>query len=131
MAMAATAAASPPPAMATALSTLLRRRKSSIRFLGDFRARCLSSEATAEAAAPPSRRGCHGGTRLEETVPAGEGRSRIDAWISARLGGGGVSRARIQASIRAGLVAVNGRPVSKVGEISHKPHSLPIKLTSF
>jgi hypothetical protein len=47
-------------------------------------------------------------------VPVGEGRSRVDAWISARLGGGGVSRARVQASIRAGLVAVNGRPVSKV-----------------
>uniref|UniRef100_A0A0D9WU72 RNA pseudouridine synthase 2, chloroplastic n=1 Tax=Leersia perrieri TaxID=77586 RepID=A0A0D9WU72_9ORYZ len=115
--MAATAAAASPPAMATALSTLLRRRKSSIRCLWDFRTRCLSSEVAAEAAAPPSRRGCHGGTRLEEAVPAGEGRSRIDAWISARLGGGGVSRARIQASIRAGLVAVNGRPVSKVSHM--------------
>uniref|UniRef100_A0A0E0E6F9 RNA pseudouridine synthase 2, chloroplastic n=1 Tax=Oryza meridionalis TaxID=40149 RepID=A0A0E0E6F9_9ORYZ len=116
--MATTAAASP-PAIATALSALLRRqRRRSSRCLGASRARCLAADANAEAAAAaPSRRGGHGGTRLEETVPAGEGRSRIDAWISARLGGGGVSRARIQASIRAGLVAVNGRPVSKVSHM--------------
>ncbi|KAF0902136.1 hypothetical protein E2562_014389 [Oryza meyeriana var. granulata] len=112
--MAATAAASP-PAIATALSALLRRRTSRSHNLGASRTRCLSSDANVEAA--PSRRGGHGGTRLEEAVPAGEGRSRIDAWISTRLGGGGVSRARIQASIRAGLVAVNGRPVSKVSHM--------------
>lgn len=111
--MATTAAASP-PAIATALSALLRRqRRRSSRCVGASHARCLAADANAEAVAP-SRRGGHGGTRLEEAVPAGEGRSRIDAWISARLGGGGVSRARIQASIRAGLVVVNGRPVSKV-----------------
>ncbi|KAL5200458.1 hypothetical protein ABZP36_021661 [Zizania latifolia] len=112
--MAATAAAAP-PAIATSLSALLRRRTSRNHNLGDFHPRCLSSDANAEAA--PNRRGGHAGTRLEEAVPAGEGRSRIDAWISARLGGGGVSRARIQASIRAGLVAVNGRPVSKVSHM--------------
>ncbi|XP_006656497.1 RNA pseudouridine synthase 2, chloroplastic [Oryza brachyantha] len=112
--MAATAAPSP-PAIATALSALLRRRKNGARFLRASQARCISSDANAEAAS--SRRGGHGGTRLEEAVPAGEGRSRIDAWISSRLGGGGVSRARVQASIRAGLVAVNGRPVSKVSHM--------------
>uniref|UniRef100_A0A0E0Q2Q1 RNA pseudouridine synthase 2, chloroplastic n=1 Tax=Oryza rufipogon TaxID=4529 RepID=A0A0E0Q2Q1_ORYRU len=114
--MATTAAASP-PAIATALSALLRRqRRRSSRCVGASHARCLAADANAEAVAP-SRRGGHGGTRLEEAVPAGEGRSRIDAWISARLGGGGVSRARIQASIRAGLVVVNGRPVSKVSHM--------------
>ncbi|VAI81381.1 unnamed protein product [Triticum turgidum subsp. durum] len=113
--MAAAATAAPPPAVATALSALLRRgasRSHSLRV--SSRPRCVSSDAVAEAEPAPARRGGHAGTRLEEAVPAAEGRSRVDAWISARLGGGGVSRARVQASIRAGLVAVNGRPVSKV-----------------
>ncbi|KQK16714.1 hypothetical protein BRADI_1g30180v3 [Brachypodium distachyon] len=109
MAAAATAAA---PAVAAAVSTLLRRNTA----LRASRPRCLSADANVEALPAPSRRGGHAGTRLEEAVPAGEGRSRVDAWISARLGGGGVSRARVQASIRAGLVAVNGRPVSKVSQ---------------
>lgn len=108
----AAATAPPPPAVATTLSALICRQK--IRSGGprDFYARCVASNASAEPA--ESRKGGHGGTRLEEAVPVGEGRSRIDAWISSRLGGGGVSRARVQASIRAGLVAVNGRPISKV-----------------
>ncbi|KAF7104862.1 hypothetical protein CFC21_105726 [Triticum aestivum] len=113
--MAAAATAAPPPAVATALSALLPRgasRSHSLR--ASSRPRCVSSDAVAEAEPAPARRGGHAGTRLEEAVPAAEGRSRVDAWISARLGGGGVSRARVQASIRAGLVAVNGRPVSKV-----------------
>ncbi|XBI13884.1 hypothetical protein VPH35_140557 [Triticum aestivum] len=110
--MAAAATAAPPPAVATALSVLLRRGASRSHFLRASRPRCVSSDAVAEPAL--ARRGGHAGTRLEEAVPAAEGRSRVDAWISARLGGGGVSRARVQASIRAGLVAVNGRPVSKV-----------------
>lgn len=39
-------------------------------------------------------------------------RSRIDAWISSRVPG--VSRARIQSSIRSGLVTINGRRIDKV-----------------
>uniref|UniRef100_A0ACD5ZH65 Uncharacterized protein n=1 Tax=Avena sativa TaxID=4498 RepID=A0ACD5ZH65_AVESA len=113
--MAAAVTAAPPPAIATAL---LRRGTNRSHYLRSSRPRCIYSDAVAEPVpAPPpapSRRGGHAGTRLEEAVPPGEGRSRVDAWISARLGGGGVSRARVQASIRAGLVAVNGRPVSKV-----------------
>lgn len=109
------AATAPPPAAAIAatFSALLRRRT-----VRPCYARCVSSNARAEAAEPERRSGGLTGTRLEEAVPAGEGRSRVDAWISARLGGGGVSRARVQASIRAGLVAVNGRPVSKVSWFS-------------
>ncbi|KAK1613141.1 hypothetical protein QYE76_036814 [Lolium multiflorum] len=115
--MAAAVTAAPPPGIATTLSTLLRRSTNCIHSLRASHRRCIYSDVVAEPAPappPPSRRGGHAGTRLEEAVPAGEGRSRVDAWISARLGGGGVSRARVQASIRAGLVAVNGRPVSKV-----------------
>ena len=115
---AAAATAAPPPAMATALSALLLRRGTNrSHLLQASRRRCIYSDVVAEPAPAPlpsRRRGGHAGTRLEEAVPAGEGRSRVDAWISERLGGGGVSRARVQASIRAGLVAVNGRPVSKV-----------------
>ncbi|NP_001140404.1 RNA binding protein [Zea mays] len=108
----AAATAPPPAAVATTLSGLMRCQNIRSSRPRAFYARCASSNASAEAA--ESRKGGHGGTRLEEAVPVGEGRSRVDAWISARLGGGGVSRARVQASIRAGLVAVNGRPVSKV-----------------
>ncbi|XP_062234066.1 RNA pseudouridine synthase 2, chloroplastic-like isoform X3 [Phragmites australis] len=110
-------AAATAPAIATTLSALLHRRTRRGHRLRATYARRVSSDASAEAAELESRRGGHGGTRLEEAVPAGEGRSRIDAWIVARLGGGGVSRSRVQASIRAGLVAVNGRPVSK--QVSH------------
>jgi len=110
----AAATAPPPPAVAATFSALLHRHAFRSYRPRPFYARRVASNARAEAAEPESRGGRLGGTRLEEAVPAGEGRSRIDAWISARLGGGGVSRARVQASIRAGLVAVNGRPVSKV-----------------
>ncbi|CAL5050184.1 unnamed protein product [Urochloa decumbens] len=108
----AAATAPPPPAIAATFSALLRRHT-----VRPIYARCVSSNARPEAVEPESRSGGLGGTRLQEAVPAGEGRSRVDAWISARLGGGGVSRARVQASIRAGLVAVNGRPVSKVSHM--------------
>ncbi|KAK3131290.1 hypothetical protein QOZ80_6BG0504600 [Eleusine coracana subsp. coracana] len=113
----AAATAPPPAAIATTLSALLRRRPNHTHRIRATYPVCFSSGTTAQAAELESRRGGHGGTRLEEAVPAGEGRSRLDAWISARLGSGGVSRARVQASIRAGLVAVNGRPVSKVSHM--------------
>nr|CAB3471447.1 unnamed protein product [Digitaria exilis] len=114
----AAATAPPTPAIAAAFSALLRRRAVRSYERTHIYARCVSSNARAEAAGEPEGRSRGlGGTRLEEAVPAGEGRARVDAWISARLGGGGVSRARVQASIRAGLVAVNGRPVSKVSHM--------------
>ncbi|PON34907.1 Pseudouridine synthase [Parasponia andersonii] len=52
------------------------------------------------------------GVRLEETVPIDSGKVRLDSWISSRVGG--ISRARVQSSIRLGLVRVNGQVVDKV-----------------
>ncbi|KAL1309270.1 hypothetical protein HN51_051964 [Arachis hypogaea] len=56
----------------------------------------------------------YAGVRLEETVDNGirSGKLRLDSWISSRISG--ISRARVQSSIRAGLVQVNGRVVDKV-----------------
>jgi hypothetical protein len=62
------------------------------------------------------RRGNYGGVRLEETVCISSGKLRLDSWISSRISG--ISRARVQSSIRSGLVAVNGRVVDKVISIS-------------
>ncbi|KAF3332221.1 RNA pseudouridine synthase 2 [Carex littledalei] len=63
----------------------------------------------------PPVRSKYGGIQLEETVEAGSEKSRLDAWISSRMHD--VSRARIQSSIRSGLVTVNGRAVDKVSHI--------------
>lgn len=52
------------------------------------------------------------GLKLEETVDAVKGKIRLDSWISSRVHG--VSRARVQSSIRLGLVSVNGQVVDKV-----------------
>ncbi|XP_008806145.2 RNA pseudouridine synthase 2, chloroplastic [Phoenix dactylifera] len=60
-------------------------------------------------------RGNHAGLRLEESVEIGAEKTRLDSWISSRIQG--VSRARIQSSIRSGFVVVNGRTVDKVSHI--------------
>ncbi|KAK4746120.1 hypothetical protein SAY87_012432 [Trapa incisa] len=52
------------------------------------------------------------GVNLVETVDKKAGKLRIDSWISSRIRG--ISRARVQSSIRSGLVTVNGRVVDKV-----------------
>ena len=52
------------------------------------------------------------GVRLSETVPIDSGKVRLDSWISSRVSG--ISRARVQSSIRLGLVRVNGQVVDKV-----------------
>ncbi|XP_077221271.1 pseudouridine synthase family protein isoform X1 [Tasmannia lanceolata] len=57
----------------------------------------------------------HAGLRFEETLEPISEKSRLDSWISARIDG--VSRARIQSSIRSGLVSVNGRTISKVSHV--------------
>jgi 23S rRNA pseudouridine1911/1915/1917 synthase len=57
----------------------------------------------------------YAGVRLEEIVDDGgikSGKLRLDSWISSRING--ISRARVQSSIKAGLVHVNGRVVDKV-----------------
>ncbi|GMN35868.1 hypothetical protein TIFTF001_005583 [Ficus carica] len=54
------------------------------------------------------------GVRLEETVAVDSGKVRLDSWISSRVSG--ISRARVQSSIRLGLVKVNGRIVDKVSQ---------------
>ncbi|XP_062163458.1 RNA pseudouridine synthase 2, chloroplastic isoform X1 [Alnus glutinosa] len=69
-----------------------------------------NSDESHEALA--GRRGNYGGVRLEETVCISSGKLRLDSWISSRISG--ISRARVQSSIRSGLVAVNGRVVDKV-----------------
>ncbi|GAB2210463.1 hypothetical protein Droror1_Dr00015729 [Drosera rotundifolia] len=84
--------------------------------------RALSSSASASAAGVSEsgdQRLNYSGVRLEETVvEAKSGKVRLDAWISSRILG--ISRARVQASIRAGLVAVNGRVVDKVSHAVRK-----------
>ncbi|XP_050237239.1 RNA pseudouridine synthase 2, chloroplastic [Mercurialis annua] len=56
--------------------------------------------------------GNYGGMRLEDKVDAKSTKLRLDSWISSRISG--ISRARIQSSIKSGLVSVNGRVVDKV-----------------
>ncbi|KAL9225750.1 hypothetical protein vseg_001639 [Gypsophila vaccaria] len=50
------------------------------------------------------------GVTLSEKVDADK--ARVDSWISSKIAG--ISRARVQSSIRAGLVSVNGRVIDKV-----------------
>ncbi|XP_074567469.1 RNA pseudouridine synthase 2, chloroplastic [Curcuma longa] len=64
---------------------------------------------------PVAIRANHAGLRLEEKVEVGVQKTRIDSWISSRLHG--VSRARIQSSIKSGLVSVNGRTINKASHV--------------
>lgn len=77
---------------------------------------CCCNQSTGpkpESPPPPVLiRANHAGLRLEEKVEVGVQKTRIDSWISSRIRG--VSRARIQSSIKSGLVSVNGRAVNKV-----------------
>ena len=58
----------------------------------------------------------YAGVQLEETVDeTKQGKLRLDSWISSRIQG--ISRARVQSSIKSGLVTVNGRVVDKVNSI--------------
>ncbi|KAF8019681.1 hypothetical protein BT93_G0389 [Corymbia citriodora subsp. variegata] len=97
------------------------RRKPSIRarsgFLTALRARSAPAEngsGSLERSEPaPAPASGYAGVSLRETVDAAKaGKLRLDAWISSRIQG--VSRARVQSSIRSGLVSVNGRVVEKV-----------------
>ncbi|PSS31220.1 RNA pseudouridine synthase, partial [Actinidia chinensis var. chinensis] len=55
------------------------------------------------------------GFRLDETVDIKYEKLRLDSWISSRIAG--ISRSRVQSSIRTGLVSVNGRVIEKVSHI--------------
>lgn len=55
------------------------------------------------------------GIILQETVDVNSGKLRLDSWISTRIHG--ISRARVQSSIRSGLVCVNGRVIDKVSHM--------------
>ncbi|CAN4094027.1 unnamed protein product [Withania somnifera] len=63
----------------------------------------------------PCRRSNYSGVKLEETVDVNTGKLRLDSWVSTRING--VSRARVQCSIRSGLVSVNGRVTDKVSHM--------------
>lgn len=56
------------------------------------------------------------GVKLDDAVDVKAAKLRLDSWISSRVRG--ISRARVQSSIRSGLVTVNGRMVNKVNFIS-------------
>ncbi|GMY28193.1 RNA pseudouridine synthase 2, chloroplastic [Fagus crenata] len=73
-----------------------------------------SSNEGQESLAVAVRRANYGGVTLEETVDIKSGKLRLDSWISSRISG--ISRARVQSSIRSGLVSVNGRVVDKVSD---------------
>ncbi|CAG7904721.1 unnamed protein product [Brassica rapa] len=78
----------------------------------------LSRFVTATSATPNSTpettttRVNNAGLKLDETVSVSKGKIRLDSWISSRVDG--VSRARVQSSIRQGLVSVNGHVIDKV-----------------
>jgi len=57
----------------------------------------------------------YGGLKFKGTVPDGTPKSRLDAWVAGQLQE--VSRARIQSSVRQGLVRINGRPVNKASHV--------------
>ncbi|CAK9312753.1 unnamed protein product [Citrullus colocynthis] len=89
-----------------------RRRITSdvLRFSTNLSTRCSDDDEYGEARS--ERIANYAGIRLEETVDVNPGKVRLDSWISCRING--ISRARVQSSIRAGLVSVNGRIIDKV-----------------
>ncbi|XP_042519371.1 RNA pseudouridine synthase 2, chloroplastic [Macadamia integrifolia] len=90
------------------------------RFPRVVRAFC-SSACTGDSVSDQSQqphvvqRSNYAGVCLEETVEVGSEKSRLDSWISSRIDG--VSRARVQSTIRSGLVSVNGRIIDKVSHV--------------
>ncbi|KAK6126641.1 hypothetical protein DH2020_039617 [Rehmannia glutinosa] len=55
------------------------------------------------------------GFKIEETVELDSRKLRLDSWLSSRING--ISRARVQSSIRSGLVSVNGHIINKVSHV--------------
>lgn len=76
----------------------------------------VSSESyNKEDNAEEEYRGGYGGLKFKGTVPDGTPKLRLDAWVAGQLQE--VSRARIQSSVRQGLVQVNGHPVNKASHV--------------
>ncbi|PKU65753.1 RNA pseudouridine synthase 2, chloroplastic [Dendrobium catenatum] len=100
----------------SSISTSLRRirRNSSFRFSKVLLSASPSCGSSPERP-PEAVRSNYTGIRLAETVELGFERTRVDSWISSRIPG--ISRARVQSSIRTGLVTVNGRIIDKVSHI--------------
>ncbi|KAK3016577.1 hypothetical protein RJ639_005850, partial [Escallonia herrerae] len=69
-----------------------------VRACSDAAGDSSSDDATA-------RRNNYAGVRLEESVGVKSGKLRLDSWISSCISG--ISRARVQSSIRSGLVSVS------------------------
>jgi len=93
---------------------LPRRPAIPIRFRVPALVKAFSCESRADEASVG--RTSYEGVRLEERVEE-LGKLRLDAWISSKIVG--ISRARVQSSIRAGLVSVNGRIVDKVSSVGY------------
>ncbi|KAL3840176.1 hypothetical protein ACJIZ3_024767 [Penstemon smallii] len=73
------------------------------------------SAAVSDSDEFPGRRSSFSGFKIEETVELDLKKLRLDSWISSRING--ISRARVQSSIRSGLVSVNGHVISKVSHV--------------
>ncbi|GAA0141856.1 RNA processing factor [Lithospermum erythrorhizon] len=58
-----------------------------------------------------SNLGNFSGVTLEDAVELNAKKLRVDAWICSKISG--ISRARVQSSIKSGLVSVNGRQIDK------------------
>ncbi|PKA60768.1 RNA pseudouridine synthase 2, chloroplastic [Apostasia shenzhenica] len=98
-------------AVAAAGSPFLFYRRHPRLRVSKFLASCASSSNSSSRRPLPPAGGNFSGIRLEEMVEIGSEKVRIDSWISTRISG--VSRARVQSSIRSGLVTVNGRVIHK------------------
>ncbi|OVA15944.1 RNA-binding S4 domain [Macleaya cordata] len=99
---------------------LLHRNPRTSRVFSIIRYSALSS-STGESISDQScehlvgQRSNYAGVTLEETVTNGTEKSRLDSWVSIRISG--ISRARVQSSIKSGLVSVNGRIINKVSHV--------------
>ncbi|KAK3008505.1 hypothetical protein RJ639_013213, partial [Escallonia herrerae] len=76
---------------------------------------CSDATGVSNSDDATARRNNYAGVRLEERVHVKSGKLRLDSWISSRISG--ISRARVQSSIRSGLVSVNGRVIDKVSHM--------------
>lgn len=117
---------SPPSSSSTALRFttsphLLLPPKTHFKFFKIF-----NSSSTTQSTSTKET-GNYSGTQLQETVPKSSSKSRIDSWISSRIHG--VSRARVQSSIRAGLVSINDRIIDKVSHVIREGDKVECTIT--